>query len=90
MLTHKVTMNFDEQEDEFGDTSFLANLDVDRVVEARRQSPQKEENDSPNKRRKVLRAPLVKKATAQSMNALRSFYLDAETCVAVNRCWITL
>jgi RecQ family ATP-dependent DNA helicase len=52
-LTQKATMNVDDDQDEFGDTSFLENLDVDQVVEDRRQSLEKDDNDSPSKRLKV-------------------------------------
>jgi hypothetical protein len=42
-LTQKAAMNVDDDQDEFGDTSFLENLDVDQVVENRRQSLEQEE-----------------------------------------------
>lgn len=50
-------MNVDDDQDEFGDTSFLENLDVAQVVEDRRQSLEQEEIDSPSKRRKVSLTP---------------------------------
>jgi hypothetical protein len=43
-----------DNEDEFGDFAFLVDLDVDQVVEDRRQSLEKEENDSPIKLRKDI------------------------------------
>jgi RecQ family ATP-dependent DNA helicase len=62
LTTPKATMN--HEDDEFGDTSFLADFDVDQVVEDRRQSLEMEENDSPIKRRKVSAVTTSKMASS--------------------------